>query len=133
MPDKAYWVRGGPSPAGYCPVCMEEVCGHRLDRLYRVSVTKIVTKMRGREVSFVRRPASPEARLLAIPLSNEAITEKFGPEAFKPGASLSCDLCLGGCWGFEEFALDSAGEPVGRVVDAQLTDAGEVLTTVMMD
>jgi hypothetical protein len=67
-----------------------------------VAVTRIVTNMRAREVSFVQRPANPEARLLAVPLPNDAIAEKFGPEAFRPGASLSCDRCLSGCRGFED-------------------------------
>jgi hypothetical protein len=46
LPDREYWVRGGAGASGHCPVCMAEAdCQHRADRLHRVTLTKIITKM----------------------------------------------------------------------------------------
>jgi hypothetical protein len=121
--DRAYWVRGGPFESHPCPVCMQPDCGHRPDRLYRVSVTANVTQIRAHEVSFVRRPVQPEARIISLSISNDDLAKALGPE-FRPGIPLSCDKCLGGCWGFNEFEPPGSGEadpehgggvaPVGR-------------------
>ncbi len=131
--DRAYWVRGGPSPSGRCPICLQEECRHSPRRLYRVSLTAIVTKIRGREVSWVRRPANPETRLLSISVSNDDLANHFG-EAFTPGVPLSCDKCLGPCWGFSEFEppVDDGNEPVGAVAGATVTDDGEMLLDLEM-
>jgi hypothetical protein len=98
---RAYWVRGGRHDGVDCPVCLRPECQHRGDRLYRVGVVSIVSNVDElREVSMVVRPASPEARLLEIPIETAALQEKFGPR-FSVGTEVSCDLCLGGCWGFD--------------------------------
>jgi hypothetical protein len=113
MPDRTYWVRGGPNPStGHCPVCMREACDHDPGHLYRVSMTRIVTEMRAREVSFVRRPAGVETRLLEISVDTGELQQHLGP-AWKPGMPVSCDRCLGGiaaCQGFDEFDPDAIRE-----------------------
>ena len=43
---------------------MKEDCEHDPETLHRVSVVAIIRGIRGREVSIVRRPAFPEARML---------------------------------------------------------------------
>ena len=106
--SKAYWVRGGVGPSGYCPVCMGQACGHDHDRLYRVTVDW-VPNMQAREVSLVSRPAGVTTRLTELPLSSDDLREKLGP-AFEVGMPVSCDLCLGRCWGFTELSDDEAGE-----------------------
>jgi hypothetical protein len=101
---RLYWVRGMRRSDGTCRVCMKESCRHRADRLYPahvVSIVRNVTKMR--EVSLVRRPVNPEARLTELPVIPTAdFAKKFGPE-FKPGMPVSCDRCLGECDGFDEL------------------------------
>lgn len=99
---RAYWVRGGRGPSGHCPVCMEEDCEHSPETLHRVSVVAIIKEMRGRELSVVRRPAFPEARMRTEPISTADLAEHLG-EDFRPGIEVSCDLCLGDCWGFTEI------------------------------
>jgi hypothetical protein len=103
---RAYWVRGGKGPTGHCPVCMQEDCEHDPETLYRVSVISIIKEMRGREVSIVRRPAFAEARMLAQPVSTADLAAHLGRD-FRPGVEVSCDLCLGDCWGIEEIDFSS--------------------------
>ena len=98
---RTYWVRGGPAPTGSCPVCMNQQCRHRPNRLYRVAVVSIITDVQAREVSIVDRPAQPEARLLALPVSTERLARTLGPR-FQPGMQVSCDKCLEACPGIEE-------------------------------
>ncbi len=103
LPDKEYWVRGGVGASGHCPVCMAEAdCQHLADRLYRVTLTKIITKMDVREVSFVSRPAGVTTRLLIISVDNADLIEALGSD-FEVGMPVSCDKCLNGCWGISEF------------------------------
>jgi hypothetical protein len=103
LPDKEYWVRGGVGASGHCPMCMAEAdCQHRADRLYRVTLTKIITKMDVREISLVSRPAGVTTRLLGISVDNADLIEALGPD-FKVGMPVSCDKCLNGCWGISEF------------------------------
>jgi hypothetical protein len=103
LSDKEYWVRGGAGASGHCPVCMAEAdCQHRADRLYRVTLTKIITKMDVREISLVSRPAGVTTRLLAISVDNADLIEALGP-GFEVGMPVSCDKCLNGCWGISDF------------------------------
>lgn len=82
--------------------------------------------MRGREVSLVRQPANPEARFRSIPVSTENLSQALGSE-FRPGIPVSCDKCLGRCWGFDELPEQmDRNAPQGTIVDASLTDDGEV-------
>jgi hypothetical protein len=100
---RAYWVRGGPHNGVECPVCMRWECEHRSDRLYRASVISIVKHVdRIREISLVGRPAQPEARLTELPIDTDDLRSHLGP-AFHLGMEVSCDLCLGQCWGFDDF------------------------------
>jgi hypothetical protein len=107
LSDKEYWVRGGVGTSGHCPVCMAEAeCRHRADRLYRVTLTRIITKMDVREISLVSRPAGVTTRLLGIPVDNADLIKAFGPD-FEVGMPVSCDKCLNGCWGFDELNPDA--------------------------
>jgi hypothetical protein len=62
--------------------------------------------MKAREISIVRRPVEPEARLSALPVSTDDLVSEFGP-GFKPGMEVSCNRCLSDCWGFEELPMFS--------------------------
>ena len=104
---RAYWVRGGARDGLDCPVCQEGACDHRADRLYRAPVISLVREVDHiREVSVVGRPAQPQARLTALPIETEVLRRRLGP-AFREGMEVSCDLCLGECWGFDEWPEQS--------------------------
>lgn len=107
---RSCWVRGERNSDGRCRVCCAADCEHRPDRLYRTSVGAIITNITEvREVSLVGRPAQPEARLTKISVSTEGLSRALGPE-FHLGVRVSCDQCLGECWGFAELgeSVDSA-------------------------
>ena len=124
--SRLYWVRGGSNSSGVCRVCMREQCDrHKPDRLYRARAISIVTDLQGLEVSLVRRPANPEARLLALPVETQRLAEALGP-AFKLGVPVSCDRCLGQCWGFDEIPHEHSPDPVGAVMDVRASEEGDV-------
>ena len=118
LQDRMYWVRGGPQGDTPCRVCLEASCSHRTDRLYRARVVSIVKDVEAlRELSLVRRPAFPEARLTELPaVPAEEFVKKFGPE-FRPGMEVVCDQCLGQCSGFDEL-------PDGDEIGPRAPDAG---------
>lgn len=106
---RSYWIRGGPWTGGNCRVCFKPVCNHRDDRLYRAPVVAIIVDGNIDEVSEVRRPANPTARMIDIPLSTEKLAELLGTD-FHPGVDLSCDMCLEECTGFvDPFTDDDDG------------------------
>lgn len=104
---RSYWVTGGPVGESPCRVCFGAECQqHRPDRLYRGPVVKVVTTISEmREVSWVSRPANPEARLLSLPIDTASLAQAFGPE-FTLGMRLSCDQCLDECSGFDELQTE---------------------------
>jgi len=80
-----------------------------------VSIIKNIEVLR--EVSFVRRPAQPEARLVELPISTEALRTALGP-GFKVGMPVSCDKCLGECEGIEDPFLERGGEASDAAIEA---------------
>jgi hypothetical protein len=100
--DRSYWMRGPAHVGETCRVCLAEGCPHRSGRLYRAPVVSIVKEVeRIREISVVRRPATPEARLTAVPISTPELAEFLGP-GFRVGMPVSCDRCLSDCPGIED-------------------------------
>jgi hypothetical protein len=107
---RTYWVRGGSWAGGDRRVCLQSSCRHKPDRLYRASVVSIIRNVDVlREVSFVRRPAQPEARLTQIPVPLEDLKAALGP-GFTPGMPVHCDRCLNDCDGIEDplFELETS-------------------------
>ena len=75
-------------------------------------------------------PEDGPARFLSIPVPTHRLVQAFGPE-FKPGTRVSCDKCLGGCWGFDKLPERAArGGQVGTVVGTAMSDDGEVDMTI---
>lgn len=108
---RSYWVRGERNSDGRCRVCHAADCRHRSDRLYRTGVGAIISNITEvREVSLVSRPAQPEARLTKISVSTEGLSRALGP-AFRVGVRVSCDKCLGECWGFAELGESGDSAP----------------------
>lgn len=106
---RRYWVRGRSDAEGRCRVCHETKCDHRPDRLYATPVGAVIKEITEvREVSLVSRPAQPEARLLSVSVPTEALRRALGSK-FRVGMDVSCDQCLGDCWGFSELDANHGG------------------------
>ena len=106
---------------------MKEQCStHDPSRLYKAQPVSIVTDIRGLEVSLVRSPAQPEARLLALPVDKAALIRGLGPD-FRYGMPVSCDRCLEPCQGFDEVDLSHDQGAVGSVLDVREDDDGEMI------
>ena len=102
-PGTWYDVRGGSRSDGLCRICDEPDCSsHQEGTTYRVDCIVRVTIGQIHEISLVRRPRQPEARLLAKPVEMEKLKEFFGPQ-FRIGMPVSCDHCLNECSGFVEM------------------------------
>ncbi len=103
---RSYWIRGGAWENGPCRVCQNDRCRHSPTKLYRVSVGAVIRHVEElREISLVRRPVQPEARLTALPVRTTHLRQVLGT-AFRVGMPVSCDACIGQCAGIEEVELD---------------------------
>ncbi len=107
IPGQIYQVHGG-SVRGRCRVCGADECSaHSSDGFYEAVACNILTDLEFREVSFVSVPAQPDARLTAIPVSTDALWERFGSR-FKPGVTtISCHECAAPCQGFDYLHSDA--------------------------
>jgi hypothetical protein len=99
IPGRHYSVEGGHQELGWCRVCMaKEPCEHLVGETYSAEVISIIDRMDLDEVSLVRRPRSPDARVERRSFSTADLRELLGPE-FEPGRPISCDFCLMACPG----------------------------------
>jgi len=106
LPGVAYLVPGGAEELGWCRICLKEECDHTPDDVERVSLVSIIYDMELEEVSFVPKPAQPEARLTSITLSTAELIEDLGP-GFVPGEALRCERCAGTCAGLVKYGESS--------------------------
>ena len=85
-----------------CSVCNHifEQCEHISGELYdgQLCVREIRRIDRIEEISFVRRPGQPDARIEGHNISITELREVLG-KGFEPGMPVSCDICLKGCPG----------------------------------
>jgi len=97
--DRAYLVPGGSGGLGWCRVCLERgPCEHVPSATYRARVVAIIAEMTLDEVSFVGKPANPEARLESVSVSFEGLRDRHG-QRFERGMTVNCDRCLTPCEG----------------------------------
>jgi hypothetical protein len=98
-PNKLYDVPGGLNEEGDCRVCGTPNCAEHLPgQTYRTPPIAIVTEIEKlNEISFVRKPAQPDARPTSLPVD----TSGLGP-SFTPGAAINCNRCIRPCGGIEE-------------------------------
>mgnify|MGYP001765823249 CR=1 FL=1 len=82
-----------------CNICLREKCNHHVGETYnRVEAVHIITKMNVEEVSLVKNPASPLARIQMLTLGPDDIRKEL-PEAekglFVPGETvIHCHHCM---------------------------------------
>lgn len=101
----AYMVPGGVSELGWCRVCLKrDDCDHRPDQEYRAGVVAIIEKMELEEVSVVSKPAHPDARFSAVPISPQELKDHLGP-GFTVGMPVNCDRCLTDCDGLARHEM----------------------------
>lgn len=103
--------RASDAPAkrieGYCNVCgTKDSCDHVEGEVYEVLCSRLITKAEIGEISVVRRPANTAARIHKEGVSTEQLQRSLGPEGWRPGMPVSCDICLVPCEGLREL-----GEP----------------------
>lgn len=102
--NKVYWVLGGRNKQGECLVCLDKKCTeHTDDYIYKVNPTMRLTNLVLHEVSIVRRPRFPLARLQEISISKNEIEDITGKIDESKGMVYVCNACNGECPGFEEF------------------------------
>ncbi|MEE6257984.1 HK97 family phage prohead protease [Plantactinospora sonchi] len=98
-----YEVQGGVGSSGYCPVCGGSECDeHSPQKTYKVAPIRIIIKADLHEVSVVRKPANPDARITSIPVDTSNLKEVLGA-SFQIGDAVNCDRCLNQCRGIEEI------------------------------
>jgi len=106
IPGTSYLVPGGVSSLGWCRVCLQEACEHTPDQNHRVSVVGIIKQMDLVEVSFVPKPAQPEARIMEMTIPVPELIEALG-DTFVPGDEVSCGRCLRECEGLTKHDPDN--------------------------
>jgi len=99
-PNKLYDVPGGPEQDGRCRICREEDCAEHLSgQTYQMPPIAIVTEADLNEISFVRRPAYPDARPTSLPVDTSALGSSL-----PAGARINCNRCMLPCAGIEEIS-----------------------------
>jgi hypothetical protein len=84
-----------------CSICHQEPedCDHIKGQLYDGQLcVRIIKRLDLMEVSFVGRPAQPDARVTSVSIDTADMHRRLGPE-FRPGMSILCDKCLSPCSG----------------------------------
>lgn len=84
-----------------CSICHRdpEDCTHIRGRVYDGNTCgHVITQADLLEVSFVGKPAQPDARITAISVRHSELQARLG-NAFKPGVPILCDKCLSPCSG----------------------------------
>ena len=99
-PNKLYDVPGGVNEKGKCRVCAAEGCTeHRPGQTYRTPPIAIVTEVEElREISFVRKPAQPDARPTSLPVDTTSLGSSFSPDT-----AVDCNRCIRPCVGIEDI------------------------------
>jgi hypothetical protein len=67
---------------------------------------RIIKEMDLVEVSFVPKPAQPEARIMEMTIPVPELIEALG-DTFVPGDEVSCDRCLRECGGLNKYDPDN--------------------------
>jgi len=88
-----------------CSICGEDPndCTHIAGREYNEShCYRLITQADILEISLVRRPRQPDARITSLSVGVEELQEELGPR-WRPGMAVSCDRCLLPCEGVHEI------------------------------
>jgi hypothetical protein len=77
--SRTYWVKGGLNDKNVCNACGESDCHeHNEKYIYKVCPSRRLANPVLYEVSMVRRPAIPTARLTEVPVSRKEIEAAVG-------------------------------------------------------
>lgn len=102
--DRTYWIVGGVDKDGKCIVCDQQNCKlHDANHIYRVCPSVTIVNPVLHEVSMVKKPAVPTARMTEVPVSRKELEAKVGVIDESIGMVYKCDLCKQGCPGFAEI------------------------------
>lgn len=84
-----------------CSICLQDPhdCEHIIGEQYDGDrCVRMIIKADLLEVSFVTRPADPDARIHRLSVSTKELRARLGPN-WQPGMRVSCDRCLTPCDG----------------------------------
>lgn len=84
-----------------CSICRSDPddCDHIRGREYGgQKCLHVVTEGDIMEISFVGRPAQPDARISSVSIQMNELQQNLGAE-FQPGIPITCDMCLSSCNG----------------------------------
>lgn len=115
--SRTYWVKGGLNDKNVCNACGEGDClEHSEEYIYKICPSRRLANPVLYEVSMVRRPAVPTARLTEIPVSRKEIEAALGPIDESAGMVYACHACGGNCPGFIEFPDHRRGKPISDLL-----------------
>lgn len=95
----AYLVPGGVTDLPWCRVCTNSTCiKHSPGQTYRTGLVALIREMDLVEISFVSKPAQPDARIQRQSIDTADLRTALG-EGWAPGMPVNCDFCLQSCRG----------------------------------
>ncbi|MGW6704728.1 hypothetical protein ACWGDE_07535 [Streptomyces sp. NPDC054956] len=97
--DTLYEVRVERSPDGTCSACGRPNCLHGDGEIARVYPHPVMDEFRIHEVTLVRRPRDPLARISKLELNPGLLARTLGGNP--NGRDVSCHRCLHPCAGFK--------------------------------
>ena len=101
--ERLYWIRGGEDKDGRCNICYEIKCSEHSDKyIYKSRPVMKISNAALHEVSIVRRPKMPMARLQEVSIHKNEIERNNGKIDESKGMVYACHVCDGICHGFDE-------------------------------
>ncbi|MGK8508206.1 hypothetical protein ACRS5S_09125 [Nocardia asiatica] len=104
--DEKYEVVADRSADGTCTICGRNSCDHAVGDSVSSYPGVVHRDIELNEVSMVRFPRDPLARLTGVQMDEEMISEILAGRP--PGVSIACHRCIGPCGGFS-YPLDGPG------------------------
>lgn len=98
MIDTLYEVLVARTADGDCSACGEQLCNHVVGEKVQVYTHAIVREASLHEVSLVRKPRDPLARITRMDIASELLRQSLGADP--AGRPLACYRCLHPCSGF---------------------------------
>lgn len=103
MIDTSYEVLVASASDGTCTACGELLCNHVDGEIMHVCPHAMIREASLHEVSLVRNPRDPLARITRMDITSEVLRQSLGTDP--AGRPLACYRCLHPCRGFS-FPID---------------------------